>query len=275
MNLSRILCGSVAALVLGISGCAVASDADGSGVGNAGSLDTKLNESGAELASGSVVLRSPFVGSTVEPTNALYALSRNSGFSEVANTLRAITAGYPDVVAFGEQETKGSNDIYRVHYYSKAQTGALLPIGVVTGSLTAGDEFTESVPGSVVFERAPGTSSSPFAQTRGSAPAPRAVFAGFSAEPTNSLSMIRGNRRYAEVAISVIQLTRTQPTVVALGEQISRGATSTFVTHFYLRTTGGTLVPIAVAQGSLIGGDEFTASKPGIASFRALPASAQ
>ena len=217
-------------------------------------------------------LRSPFSGSIAEPQNALAAIRENTNFAKVANSIAALEAAHPSLVALAELKSTRAGVVHQIHYYESSARGQLTPLADVQGELIGGDEFTLSRPGNASFRLAAGVA--PLALSSRMPSAPRSPFTGYAYEARNALGMITKTNGFSRVSLSISELLKREPSTVALAEQKIAGDKTTFVIHFYGQRAG-VLTPLATAEGSLLGGDEFTASVPGSSSYRSTDAGAR
>jgi hypothetical protein len=215
------------------------------------------------------LLRSPFSGSIAEPRNALAAIRENTNFAKVAGSIAALEAAHPSLVAFAELKSTRTGVAHQIHYYDSNARGQLTPLADVQGELIGGDEFTLSRPGNASFRLAVGVA--PLAISSRMPSAPRSPFAGYAFEARNALGMIASTNGFSRTSLSISELLKREPTTVALAEQQLAGDKTTFVIHFY-RQRAGVLTPLATAEGSILGGDEFTESVPGSSTYRSTDA---
>jgi hypothetical protein len=240
------------------AGCATDAQNQDFDADQAGSLDGK-----ADGARSINLPASPFAGHIQSPTSAYFSMSNNAGFSKVSLKVGGVFARFPSAVAFGELSLSGERTNYVVHFYNVSGK-VYTPVGNARGYIVGGDEFTVSTPGQATFDSALSISDA-------RAPSSiRSAFSGSMVDPIGTLYQLRNNAGISSVNTKLKALLATHgANLVAIGEQSFQGANDVFTVHYYSRQ-GGVLTAVADVTGNLIGGDETTASTPGLVSYRAL-----
>ena len=98
----------------------------------------------------------------------------------------------------------------------------------------------------------------------------RAPVQGYVVEPTSALAAISGNTGFADVDNNLAALQGKVNGLTAIASQSFDGDLTVYRVYLYSMNASGDLHAEALIEGQLVGGDEFTSSKPGKAQFVTL-----